>query len=471
MSRSPHLVSVCAIALMLFGVLTVDGALAQGAAPAITSIRTNEKDRIVLTWTLPAGHYFREIKWNRTGNISPTSALDAEYYNGGGPSDRRTTATLDMVTPPGDYYFRVVTASIDTRIATRAPCPTGIGENAARGGPCYSEIAHIKVLLRPTPPAAVTEPAPPSAAAAPPPVAAAPSASGSVPAPASAASQPPPVRVDPPVQLPPPAPVIGIPPTDRTTLPTLTVEGCRAVTAQDPRLFEACGAFLKAESAKVQGAAAPPVALEQQPLRGTIEKGKLRLIEPTGRSTESTTAGTEVMPGSTIVTDAGGATMTLDGGSRLKVGPNSRVVLGSSPEAAVEQKVGRTFYDIKSRRFNVHVVTPKGRYFIAVKGTQFTVDVAEDGSGTVQVWEGAVEVTSEGQTVEVTAGSSVAVRAGEAPASPTSVRGGRVGAIVVVAMNNGGWVGNWNLYGLTGLAVLLMGGGALAFVRRHRVPS
>lgn len=329
------------------------------------------------------------------------------------------------------------------------------------GGPRRPPPAPPPPVIAPPPPAA-----PPAAPAAPAPAAPAPGAPApAAPAqPSSAAVAPPQVPVEPynpPVVLPPPPPVGGIAGGDAANTRTaeLTVEGCKVVTPTDPRLYAACADYLKAQGAAPQDAApqAPPAAADQ-PVRGTIEKGTFKLIPHLSGRESPASVGGAVGPGDTIVTASEGATVALDDGSRIEVGPNSRVTLGAGPEPAVEQKIGRVFYDIKSRaesrRFNVNVVTPKGRYFIAVKGTQFTVEVAEDGSGTVQVTEGVVEVTSADKTVALQAGSSLAVRPGEAPSDPADAGGSRAPSPAV-------------LFAI-GAALLVAAGGAGLVVRRRR---
>ncbi len=172
----------------------------------------------------------------------------------------------------------------------------------------------------------------------------------------------------------------------------------------------------------------PPLPAEAKLVRGKV--GVVRQGEQQERPLEGD--GT-LKPGDTVVTKAEGAVLSFEGGSRIEAGPNAEFTL-QKEGGAVEQKKGRVFYSIVDRRMTVHVPAPRGRYFIAVKGTQFTVDVADDGAGTVEVMEGTVEVTSAGATVTVNAGSSLRVQPGEVPPQPTaSIEAQRTVSTAVVA--------------------------------------
>lgn len=224
-------------------------------------------------------------------------------------------------------------------------------------------------------------------------------------------------------------------------------------------MYAACTEFLKTEAAKAQRAASqgepqtPPASAPiDAPLEGKVEKGKFTLVRSLTEAPAG--VGAEVKPGDTIITAGEAATVALAGGSRMEVAPNARVTLGDGTDAEVQQHRGRVLYDIKSRRMRVKVETPRGRYFIAVRGTQFTVDVAEDGSGTVLVTEGVVDVTSEGKTVAVQIGSSLTVRPGEVPSDPADVGGSSAPSVAVLFV--------------LGVALLIAAGGAGLVVQRRR---
>ena len=94
-----------------------------------------------------------------------------------------------------------------------------------------------------------------------------------------------------------------------------------------------------------------------------------------------------------VLESVGGHTMTLSDGSRVEIGPNARVRVGSLASQHIElvlEKGGARFDvpHVSDRRFIVHV----GSFDVIDIGTRFGVEIASEGTVTVVVEEGRVEL-------------------------------------------------------------------------------
>jgi len=150
----------------------------------------------------------------------------------------------------------------------------------------------------------------------------------------------------------------------------------------------------------------------------TVTKGVATLINQTG--IRPIRKGDLLTPGDEIETGAGGSvTMTLADGSAVTVRPNSRVVIrdfraASNARELVQVLIGYVrikIYHLGGRPNPYKVNTPVAS--IAVRGTDFSVEVAATGETRVTVFEGRVEVTSllnPRQKRMLTPGRSVVVR-------------------------------------------------------------
>lgn len=428
-----RLLSVALVLLVAGIVLVSPSAHAQAGAPAVTFATYDESQGyVILGFALDAG-------WNYAGTDMAKGASPPALSNNPAwssitqpytVSSSATRATLHVTVTPGETYW--------FRLNERAQSPSS---SYLSSNPCHGTVSDVPYICY-APAFKFVVPAPAAPPVAPPPAAPTqpPSASaGAPPVPATGS-------LDVPVHLPPP-PAVG-PPRDvnpptggiRPTLP-VNAEACSVSSVAEwqgnaarakqlgrtdlEAQANGCAALqakVKAEQAKQGQAQKPETAPAKGELavRGTLDKAGAGVIREGEAKESPATAGGAIGPGDTVVTKGEGATVALEGGSRIDAGPNARFTLADGSEASVAQQKGRLFYDIKSRVFRVKVDTPRGRYFIAVHGTQFTVDVADDGSGTVQVAEGTVEVTSAEKTVEVRAGSSLTVRPGQAPSAPAA---------------------------------------------------
>jgi len=212
----------------------------------------------------------------------------------------------------------------------------------------------------------------------------------------------------------------------------------------------------------------PPAAAPQQtPGAGALPGGG----PPAGQAGQA--PGGPIPPGQQPPLPAGGAggagqagprervTIRFEDGSTVEIGPNGSFILEDARGESLLQTAGRLFHDIKSgKRFRSRVEVRGQSVAVAVRGTQFAIELSEDErSFTVEVVEGTVEGTSGGKTVEVGAGRSVTVRPGEPPVG--------AGARAAVAAAAGGcgdapWL---RVALLASIAAFLFVGGGLVAVR------
>jgi hypothetical protein len=116
-----------------------------------------------------------------------------------------------------------------------------------------------------------------------------------------------------------------------------------------------------------------------------------------------------------------------DDGSTVRLNPSSQLVVTATGERAdmvktIELDVGELWARVTrgegERRFQVQ--TPVG--VAAVKGTDFIVRVAADGTTTVITLEGVVEFFNQGGTADVNEGNLVTVAAANAAPQPRQTR-------------------------------------------------
>lgn len=167
----------------------------------------------------------------------------------------------------------------------------------------------------------------------------------------------------------------------------------------------------------------PPPAPDRAtlpPLEATLDTQDL-LLHRIGEQSGRPPPRARLRDGDTIATEDRSGVVTFGDGSRVEVEPHATLTLGDIRGKSLVHLRGRVFMDIKSRNWTIRVPGAKGAAMVAVRGTQFTLDVDEDGDLRVEVTEGTVEVISGGVTRAVSAGSSVITTPGEIPASPLAL--------------------------------------------------
>ncbi len=108
--------------------------------------------------------------------------------------------------------------------------------------------------------------------------------------------------------------------------------------------------------------------------------------------------------------------------SRFHLGSSTRVRLGHQEPGVlleVEQGRVRTVFAPMENETERLVITPSA--VLAVRGTEYGVEVATNGTTTLAVFEGVVEVTDRyraGETIHVSAGQSTRVQPGRPPETP-----------------------------------------------------
>ena len=127
-----------------------------------------------------------------------------------------------------------------------------------------------------------------------------------------------------------------------------------------------------------------------------------------------------------IKTGAGGrATITFFEGSTIELEGGTEILLaelgidGTASQIGIEQSLGRTISRVKK------LVDPASSYEVetaaavaAVRGTEFYVSVARNGTTVVGNIEGLGSVTAQGVEVELDEGERTTVEPGEPPAPP-----------------------------------------------------
>ncbi len=145
---------------------------------------------------------------------------------------------------------------------------------------------------------------------------------------------------------------------------------------------------------------------------------------------EPVTTGHQIAEGALIRTGpASTAEMAFFDGSVTALGAESTLAIlqmesrGDHGKVIVlQQELGRARHSVASlktmaSRFEVR--TPAA--VTVVRGTQFTVEVDQDGTTQVEVEEGLVEVTAQETTVQIQAGQTTTVRRDQVPAAPQTV--------------------------------------------------
>lgn len=133
-------------------------------------------------------------------------------------------------------------------------------------------------------------------------------------------------------------------------------------------------------------------------------------------------AGESLIPGESIITgDDGRAILRLSvNDSEITISEstvfnfNEQTGVDGNPQGAYSSPLGVVAYKFNSfAGLEPQIYTPSA--VCGVRGTEFTVYTAADGSTVLAVDSGLVELTAQGETVELAAGKAVEVLAGQAP--------------------------------------------------------
>jgi len=150
-------------------------------------------------------------------------------------------------------------------------------------------------------------------------------------------------------------------------------------------------------------------------------------MQPAGSDVWQPVAGERaVQVGDLIRTgDLSSVTLVFFDGSRTSLGANTRITVaqlsaqrdGSSQVIVLDQWLGQTLNRVErlldpASRFEIETPTA----VTAVRGTEFMVQVDDDGATQVTVAEGIVNVTAQETTIEVQAGQSTSVQPDDPPA-------------------------------------------------------
>lgn len=205
---------------------------------------------------------------------------------------------------------------------------------------------------------------------------------------------------------------------DELEVPIGTAKSCITLYRAQPWAQRPGGATLvkpAEEGAKKDDAGE---AKREEPPKATLETEKAVLLRAGERTQPTLIRGARLGAGDALVTRDEPATVGFSEGSRMELGPKSAVVMGDPAEKAVVQLRGRLFMDIKSRQWTVRIPQPRGLVSVVTRGTKFSTEVLADGNVRIEVTESAVEVTSGGKMVVVSAGTSIVVDPSAAPPQP-----------------------------------------------------
>ena len=182
----------------------------------------------------------------------------------------------------------------------------------------------------------------------------------------------------------------------------------------------------------IAGAAALLVAADPAPVPQSFDynvvavKRKLICERPTGE--ERLEAGAVARSGDLLRTGwrSNAELEVPEFGSRFRLGSSTRVRLGhEQPAVLLEVQEGRVraLFAPLSEDTERLVITPSA--VLAVRGTEYGVEVASNGTTTLTVFEGVVDVTDRyraGGTIQVGAGQSTRVQPGRPPEPPRQHR-------------------------------------------------
>lgn len=352
-----------------------------------------------------------------------------------------------------------------------------IGGGPSVPAPTSAPTAVATSVPAPAPTAAAPAPAPPGATPARPTATTSPVAG----APPSGTPDPNvPVRAATPLPTVPPVP----PPKDATTtVPAINRDACQNFSS-DPALWQAledhldeldeedtpitavktCLGFYRSQpwpQAKGGATLTTPTAEAggqgpEAPLKATLQTETALVLKATELGRSTTVRGAVLGKGDTVVTRGEPATVDFSEGTRLEMGPKSAIVLGDPAEKAILQLRGRLFMDIKSRQWHVRIPQPRGLVAVVTRGTVLTTEARDDGMVRIEVTEGSVDVTSAGQTVTVSAGSSIVVDPGVAPPAPPPSAAAKKSSDTSVAV-----------YGIVVAVAAIMVAGAVFLLRRR----
>lgn len=142
--------------------------------------------------------------------------------------------------------------------------------------------------------------------------------------------------------------------------------------------------------------------------------------------------GDPVYVGESVITDPSGYAELEQGtnAALIKISPDTVFTLGEIDEGGEKRTVLSTSLGSVAYKFNKtvgrepYISTPS--MVAGVRGTEFTVFAGVDGSTLVAVESGQVDVTAEGETVELYPEEGVEVQAGETPGEKFEVLRGKV---------------------------------------------
>ena len=132
----------------------------------------------------------------------------------------------------------------------------------------------------------------------------------------------------------------------------------------------------------------------------------------------------KLFSGDRIKTDGNGSVrLVLRNLMQVHIKPKTRVILSGRPDQDgtdlfLQNGRIRSFQTVPGK-VSMKVVTPAA--VAAVRGTDFAVEVADDGGTIVSCYEGAVEVSAQGKRLLLREGSSVAVEPGSPPGAVRSL--------------------------------------------------
>ncbi len=115
----------------------------------------------------------------------------------------------------------------------------------------------------------------------------------------------------------------------------------------------------------------------------------------------------------------GQAIVSLPDGSRFKMKPETELTVESGAEGVVlKLERGGVLSQVRKQIGAKRFVIRTKSVVMGVRGTEFFASSSKKGDVWMCVHEGAVEITSEGKSVEVPAGKGVRVAKGGAPSEP-----------------------------------------------------
>lgn len=154
-------------------------------------------------------------------------------------------------------------------------------------------------------------------------------------------------------------------------------------------------------------------------------------LKRAGKVLEEALIGDVVRIGDSVLTgEDGRAELTRQGASRILISPNTIFLLSETVKAGEKQTVLSCVLGAVSMRFDrmteKEPIITSPSISAGVRGTEFTVFTAPDGTTLVAVESGLVDVEASGATVSLSAEEGVEVRPGEPPGEKFKVLRGQI---------------------------------------------